>query len=111
MCVASKPQIPQDPNTNKPPPILRNPILDGMLGNIAALRNGRNALRINLLNPLAIPVGGGVGGGGVGGGGSTSTGGGTSSGGTTSTSSGTTSSGGGGGGGGGGTDGGRLMRF
>lgn len=89
MCVAKKPKIKEDPNADKDPPILRNPILDGMLGNIASLRNGRNALRINLLNPLAIPVGGGGGGGLGSGGGSGNSGGGFSSG----TSSGGTSSG------------------
>jgi hypothetical protein len=86
MCVAKTPHIDSsDPKGQKDPPILRNPILDGMLGNIAALRGGRNALRIDLLNPLAIPVGGGVGGGfggGGGGGSGGSSGGGTSSGGT-----------------------------
>lgn len=90
MCVAKKPHVSTDPNDNKDPPILRNPILDGMLGNIAALRGGRNALRIDLLNPLAIPVGGGAG---IGGGVGTGTGTGTGSG----TTSGTTSGGGGGG--------------
>lgn len=71
MCVAKKPSVGTDPTSQKDPPILRNSILDGMLGNIAALRGGRNALRIDLLNPLAIPVGGGIGGGsGIGGGGS-----------------------------------------
>jgi hypothetical protein len=70
MCVASKPKIPKDdPATqDKPLPILRNPLLDGLLGNIASLRGGRNALRIDLINPLAIPAGGAVGGGGGGGG-------------------------------------------
>jgi hypothetical protein len=88
MCVAKKPKIPKpSAEDEKDPAVIRNPILDGMLGNIAALRGGRNALRIDLLNPLAIPVGGGsggaVGGGGsgaAGGGGGGSTGGGTSSG-------------------------------
>lgn len=93
MCVAKKPTVKTDGSENKDPAILRNPILDGMLGNISALRDGRNALRINLLNPLAIPVGGAAGGGGMGGGGSSSGGssGDTTSSGSTSTS---TSSGG-----------------
>lgn len=90
MCVVKKPKIPTSPDDNKDLPILRNPFLDGMLGNIAALRNGRNSLRIPL-NPLGIPVGGGVGGGGVSGGGGSSSGGSSSS----STSSGSTSGGGG----------------
>lgn len=91
MCAVKKPSIPK-PEEEKDLPILRNPILDGLLGNIAALRNGRNAFRIDLLNPLTIPVGGGPGGGGVGGGGSGggSTGGGSTGGGTTSTSTTTT---------------------
>lgn len=57
MCVVSKPKIPDpstDPSQNKPLPILRNPILDGMLGNIAALRAGTSAFRIDLINPLTI---------------------------------------------------------
>jgi hypothetical protein len=116
MCLVKKPHIP-DPTKDgqdKPLPILRNPMLDGLLGNIAALRNGRNSLRIPL-NPLGIPVGGGGGGGmggypgsglggGLGGGGGTS-GGGTSGGGT---SGGGTSGGGGFGGGGGGGGGGTF---
>jgi hypothetical protein len=108
MCVAKKPHIDESNSTkDRNPPILRNPILDGLLGNIAALRGGRNALRIDLLNPLAIPVGGGVGGGIAGGVGGTSSGG--SSGGTTSTSSTSTSTS--SGGGGGGTRDGRVMSF
>lgn len=82
MCVVHTPKINQDPNDNKPLPILRNQMLDGMLGNIAALRDGRNSLRIPL-NPLGIPVGGGAGVGGSSGGSSSggSSGGGSSSGG------------------------------
>ena len=75
MCAVKTPKIKQsEAEKNKPLPVIRNPLLDGILGNIASLRNGRNSLRINLLNPLAIPVGGGVGGGGGGatGGGMTS---------------------------------------
>lgn len=82
MCVVKTPKIPNSPEDNKPLPILRNPFLDGLLGNIAATRDGRNSLRIPL-NPLGIPVGGGVGGGGgggIGGGGSAPSSGGTSSG-------------------------------
>lgn len=101
MCIVKKPKIHTDPaDEQKDPPVLRNPILDGMLGNIAALRGGRNSLRINLLNPLAIPVGGGSGGamgagGGSSGGGSSYTGGG-SSGGNTNGSNGSTTKGSGG---------------
>ena len=92
MCAVKTPKIKQPKDSEqKPLPVIRNPLLDGILGNIASLRNGRNSLRINLLNPLAIPVGGGVGGGGGGtsGGGLGSGGGGGSlSGGTSGTSSG-----------------------
>ena len=84
MCLVKKPKIPDTSKTEKDPPIVRNSILDGMLGNIAALRGaGRNGMRIDLLNPLAIPVGGGTGvgvGGGGGGSGGSSTSAGTSSG-------------------------------
>jgi hypothetical protein len=88
VCAVKKPKV----KSEKPKelPILRNPILDGMLGNIAAIRNGRNAFRINLINPLTIPVGGGPSG--NIGGGSGSTPGGTS-GGTSGGSSGGTSGG------------------
>lgn len=48
---------------------MRNPILDGLLGNIAAQRAGTSAFRIDLANPLTIP-GGGPGGSPSGGGGS-----------------------------------------
>lgn len=110
MCIVKTPKIP-DPATNgaadKPLPILRNPILDGLLGNIAATRAGTSAFRIDLLNPLKIPGGGNRGGsgsgsgggpGGVGGvGGSGSSGGGSSGG---SSGGGTSSSGFGAGGGG-----------
>jgi hypothetical protein len=71
-----------------------------MLGNIAALRQGTNAFRIDLINPLTIPAGGpnapGIGGGGSGGSGSggSSSGSGTSSG-STSTKTDSTFSGGG----------------
>lgn len=41
----------------KDPAIIRNPLLDGLLGNVSGLRNGRNSLRIDLLSPLAIPSG------------------------------------------------------
>lgn len=76
MCVVKKPKIKTDPaQEQKDPPVIRNPILDGMLGNIAALRGGRNALRIDLLNPLNIPAGGGTGVGPGGGGGSSGGGG------------------------------------
>jgi hypothetical protein len=97
MCLVKKPKIPNSSDAKKDPPVLRNPYLDGMLGNIAALRgSGRNALRIDLLDPLMIPVGGSAGGGfGGGGGGGGSTGGSTSSGG--SSGGGGTSGGGGGG--------------
>lgn len=91
MCAVKKPKI--DSEDPKDLPVLRNPLLDGMLGNIAALRNGRNAFRINLINPLAIPVGGGpggVGGGGGGGGGTSGGTGGGSTGGSNSGSSGGT---------------------
>lgn len=99
MCVVSKPEIPAPTAAEKEKkklPILRNPILDGMLGDVAALRAGTQAFRIDLLNPLMIPVGG-VGGAASGGfaipvpsGGTTST---TTT--STSTTSGGTSSGGG----------------
>lgn len=130
MCIVKTPKIP-DPATNgatdKPLPILRNPILDGMLGNIAALRAGTSGFRIDLLNPLTIPggprgggfgggngYGGGSGGGGSSGGGSSggSSGGGSSS--TTSSSSGGSTGGGGGGGsqsGGYVTNGGGVSKF
>ena len=92
MCVVHKPKIPkQTAEDDKPLPILRNPFLDGMLGNIAALRNGRNSLRIPL-NPLGIPVGGGFGGGMSGGSGGSSGG---VGGGSTGGSSGGSSGGGG----------------
>lgn len=103
MCAVKKPKIKDE--KPKELPILRNPLLDGMLGNIAALRNGRNAFRINLANPLAIPVGGGptigggfgggFGGGGGSGGGSSSGGGGSSSGGSGSSTGGIVGGGGG----------------
>jgi hypothetical protein len=95
MCLVSKPHIPDPTQNDKPLPILRNPFLDGLLGNIAALRNGRDSLRIPL-NPLGIPVGGGVGGGVVSG-----SGGGSSSGGSPSGESSSGSTGGGGTSGGG----------
>jgi hypothetical protein len=97
VCLVSKPKIPQNSaEDNKPLPILRNTFLDGMLGNIAAARNGRNSLRIPL-NPLGIPVGGGIGGGiGVPGG---PVSGGSSGGGAASTSSPSPSTGSGGSGG------------
>lgn len=111
MCAVKKPKIKEDPNASKPLPVLRNPFLDGLLGNVAALRNGRNALRINLLNPLAIPVGGdltGVTSGGSSGGVGSSTGVSTSGGG--SSTGGSTSGGGSGGGGGWGGGGGSLQQ-
>lgn len=55
MCLVKKPKIPKDQGKDKPLPVLRNPILDGMLGNIAALRAGTSAFRIDLINPLKIP--------------------------------------------------------
>lgn len=98
MCLVKKPSIQQsDPTAqNKPLPIIRNPILDGLLGNIASTRAGTSAFRIDLVNPLTIPAGGagaGLGGGGASGG--SGAGGGSSG-----------SSGGGGGGRSGGSDGG-----
>jgi hypothetical protein len=70
VCVVKTPKIQTqaqtDQQANKPLPILRNPLLDGLLGNIAALRSGTSAFRIDLLNPLTIPggaVGGSAGGG------------------------------------------------
>lgn len=81
MCMVKKPKV-KEPK-EKDPAIIRNPLLDGLLGNIAAIRNGRNMFRIDLLNPLTIPGGPGAGGGGGGGfgGGSGGGGGGGSSGG------------------------------
>lgn len=103
MCLVKKPKIKTSADDQKDPPVLRNPILDGMLGNIAAIRGGRNALRIDLANPLAIPAGGGTGTGvGGGGGGAPSSGGtssGSSSGGSGGSTGGSSYSGGGGGGG------------
>lgn len=89
MCVVKTPKIPKpDPSAaSKPPPIIRNPILDGLLGNIAATRAGTSAFRIDLINPLTIPTGGGLGGGAASGGGG--------SGGGSSTGSGSTSTSGG----------------
>jgi uncharacterized membrane protein YgcG len=95
LCVASKPKIPAPSaaEQDKPLPVLRNPILDGLLGNIAATRAGTSAFRIDLVNPLTIPP--------ASSGGSSGNSSGTSSGGSsTATSSSGTSSGGGGGGGG-----------
>jgi hypothetical protein len=93
LCAVKKPKISKtEQEKDKELPVLRNPFLDGMLGDIAALRSGTSAFRIDLLNPLTIPVGGGIGGVGPGaGGGST---GGASSGGGGSTSGGGTFSGG-----------------
>lgn len=86
MCAVKKPSIPKNSaEDDKDLPILRNPILDGMLGNIAAQRNGRNGFRIDLLNPLAIPIGGA---GSIGGGGSDFSGSGGSTGSSSSPSSG-----------------------
>ena len=109
MCLVKTPSIPKptDAETKKPLPVLRNPLLDGLLGNIAALRNGRNGLRIDRINPLAIPpggigggggntIGGGGGGGLGGGGGGLSGGGGGTTGGTSTLSGGGTTIGGGG---------------
>lgn len=101
MCLVKKPKIKSSEEDQKDPAVLRNPFLDGLLGNIAALRGGRNSLRIPLIDPLKIPVGGGPGGGfggsygGGGSGGGSSSGGGSTSGGTSSggTSGGTTSGG------------------
>ncbi len=71
MCIAKKPQISKaSQDKDKSLPILRNRYLDGLLGNIAALRNGTSAFRIDLANPLAIPVGAGAAGTFAGGGGS-----------------------------------------
>jgi hypothetical protein len=72
VCVVDTPEIPQPTpqEQNKPLPIIRNPILDGLLGNIAATRAGTSAFRIDLVNPLTIPSGPGPGAGGGGGGGS-----------------------------------------
>lgn len=58
MCLVSKPSIPAPSAAEqaKPLPIIRNPILDGLVGNIAALRAGTNAFRIDLANPLTIPT-------------------------------------------------------
>lgn len=78
MCVVKKPSIPppSQADQQKPLPILRNPILDGMLGNIASLRSGTSAFRIDLANPLTIGAGpGGFGGSGSGGGSGGSSGG------------------------------------
>lgn len=95
MCVVKKPKITAaDQEKDKSLPILRNPILDGMLGNIASLRNGTSAFRIDLINPLTIPRGG-AGGGATGGGTSGGTSGGGTSGGTSSGSTGGTTGGGG----------------
>lgn len=97
MCLVKKPKIKSSEEDQKDPAVIRNPFLDGLLGNIAALRGGRNSLRIPLIDPLKIPIGGGVGGG-VGGGGSGGGGGGSSSGGSgggsTSTSGGSSTGGG-----------------
>lgn len=85
MCLVKKPKIPNpaDDKAGQPKalPILRNPILDGMLGNIAALRAGTSAFRIDLLNPLTIPMGGSRGSSSGGSSGSGSSSGGSSSGG------------------------------
>lgn len=99
MCVVKTPKIPTPSASqqDKPPPIIRNPILDGLLGNIAAVRQGTSAFRINLVNPLTIPTGGGLGGGGASGGGGA--GGGSGGGGSTSSGSTDTSASTGGGGG------------
>lgn len=98
MCVAKKPKIPSSASQEKPLPIIRNPLLDGLLGDIAATRTGTSGFRINLLNPLTLPVGGG----GIGGGGAGSVSGGSAGGGGGSSAP----SGGGGGGSGGGFSGG-----
>lgn len=76
MCIVKKPKIaePSASQSQKPPPIIRNPILDGLLGNIASTRAGTSAFRIDLINPLTIPQGGGLGGGGASGGGGSGSG-------------------------------------
>lgn len=109
MCLVKKPKIKTNPDSEKDPPVIRNPLLDGMLGNIAAIRGGRNSLRINLANPLNIPAGGGTGTGvGGGGGGAPTSGGGSSSGGS---SGGSFSRPSGGGSGGSGYTGSRMVSF
>lgn len=120
MCLVKTPKIPkaQETASDKPLPILRNPLLDGLLGNIASNRAGTNPFRIDLINPLNIPTGGGAGasgyaGGGAGGGGGGGTSSGTTSGSTSGTSSGSFGGGGGGSGsfGTGGTGGSRISKF
>jgi len=58
MCLVKKPTVPTSATADaqKDPAVIRNPILDGLLGDVSALRNGRNSLRIDLANPLAIPA-------------------------------------------------------
>lgn len=56
MCLVSKPKIPQSSatDTSQNIPIIRNPLLDGLVSNEA---QGNNPFRIDLINPLTIPGG------------------------------------------------------
>lgn len=49
MCLVSTPKIKDDgvASSKKDLPILRNPLLDGMIGSIRSLQMGRGALRID----------------------------------------------------------------
>lgn len=70
MCLVKTPKIKDDGTKNKPLPILRNPLLDGLVGSIQSIRMGRGALRIDRITDPAVGVGGGSSsGGGSGGGG------------------------------------------
>lgn len=60
MCLVSKPKIPVSSatDTTQNIPIIRNPLLDGLVSNE---EQGNNPFRIDLINPLTIPGGGKLG--------------------------------------------------
>lgn len=55
MCLVKTPKIKQDPDANKPLPILRNALLDGIDPSTRSLRIGRQSLRIDR-NGLGNPA-------------------------------------------------------
>ena len=58
MCVVKTPKIkaPTQPGSDKPLPILTNPILDGIDPTTNSLRVGRRSLRIDRTVPPAPPI-------------------------------------------------------
>ncbi|UUY00979.1 hypothetical protein [Sphingomonas sp. J315] len=63
MCVVKTPKIQTPTDSNKPLPVLRNPLLDGLDQSIRSTRMGRSSLRIdrggdetNTRSGIRIPI-------------------------------------------------------